>query len=137
MEGPCSSLHFLDSASKLTMLVLGTGPPRSLLCHSDEYVPWQQVQRILRESYQRVTALLGTNENQLHDLAKALIEHETLTQKDIREVLDGTFVSPGGAPGTPPPADVKSDKSEADDIAEGSQEHLPAPAPAASTSAAQ
>ena len=100
--------------------------------------PWQQVQKILRESYQRVKALLATNENQLHDLAKALITHETLTQKDIREVLDGTFVSPaGGTPGTPPPADVKSEKSEDADIVEGSEEHLPAPAPAASTSASQ
>jgi hypothetical protein len=87
-----------------------------------------------------VTALLSSNQSQLHSLAKALIEYETLTQKDIREVLDGTFVCPRGPPGTPPPSSdaMKSDKSKADSLIEhGVEEPLPEPATAAATRGSQ
>ena len=30
-------------------------------------------------------------EGELHTLARALLEHETLTRDDIQQVLDGTF----------------------------------------------
>ncbi|EIE22910.1 ATP-dependent metallopeptidase Hfl [Coccomyxa subellipsoidea C-169] len=50
-----------------------------------------EVSRILREAYNRVTALLTEKEELLHRLAKVLLEHETLTQADIHEVIAGTF----------------------------------------------
>ena len=36
-------------------------------------------------------ALQTEKEEQLHRLAQVLLEHETLTQGDIRDVLAGTF----------------------------------------------
>ncbi|KAK9917669.1 hypothetical protein WJX75_007015 [Coccomyxa subellipsoidea] len=50
-----------------------------------------EVSRILREAYNRVTTLLTEKEEQLHRLAKVLLEHETLTQADITDVIAGTF----------------------------------------------
>ena len=35
--------------------------------------------------------LQTSKEGDLHTLARALLEHETLTRDDIQQVLDGTF----------------------------------------------
>lgn len=50
-----------------------------------------EVTRMLREAYSRVTTLLTDREADLHTLARALLEHETLTRDEIQQVLDGTF----------------------------------------------
>ncbi|KAL3155675.1 hypothetical protein ABBQ32_012702 [Trebouxia sp. C0010 RCD-2024] len=50
-----------------------------------------EVTKMLREAYKRVTTLLTEREGELHTLARALLEHETLTRGDIQQVLDGTF----------------------------------------------
>lgn len=50
-----------------------------------------EVTRMLREAYSRVTSLLTDREADLHTLARALLEHETLTKDEIQQVLDGTF----------------------------------------------
>lgn len=91
-----------------------------------------QVGRILRESYQRVKDMLTADEQELHTLASALLEHETLTEKDIHAVLDGTFnpASPGGSP----PAEGGSVKGgEANEDGMGS-EAIPAAASLAAAS---
>jgi hypothetical protein len=36
-------------------------------------------------------AVQKEKEQELHTLAQALLEHETLTQSEIRQVLEGTF----------------------------------------------
>jgi len=93
-----------------------------------------EVQRVLREAYDRVKTLLTTNQEQLHKLAAALLEHETLTAKDIEEVLDGTFpakASPGGG-GAP----TDSEEVTAIPEGEGGDDPIPAPATAATVSAA-
>jgi len=92
----------------------------------------QEVGRILRESYQRVKDMLTADEQELHTLASALLEHETLTEKDIHAVLDGTFnpASPGGSP----PAEGGSVKGgEANEDGMGS-EAIPAAASLAAAS---
>lgn len=38
-----------------------------------------------------VSWLQTEREGELHTLARALLEHETLTRVDIQQVLDGTF----------------------------------------------
>ncbi|KAK9803020.1 hypothetical protein WJX72_001842 [[Myrmecia] bisecta] len=50
-----------------------------------------EVGRMLREAYARVQELLTVKEADLHRLARALLEHETLTLNEIKEVLAGTF----------------------------------------------
>ncbi|CAD7694727.1 unnamed protein product [Ostreobium quekettii] len=48
-----------------------------------------EVTRILKEAQVRVMKLLGDKMSDLHKLAKALVERETLTSKEIEDVLDG------------------------------------------------
>lgn len=61
----------------------------------DEPRPSQEIQRnidaevvrLLKEAYERVKALLKKHEADLHALANALLEHETLTSKQIHQIL--------------------------------------------------
>ncbi|CAN7066543.1 unnamed protein product [Brassica rapa subsp. trilocularis] len=46
-----------------------------------------EVVKLLREAYERVKSLLKRHEKQLHTLAKALLEYETLTSEDIKRIL--------------------------------------------------
>ncbi|KAH7281840.1 hypothetical protein KP509_36G065900 [Ceratopteris richardii] len=46
-----------------------------------------EVVRLLKEAYERVKALLKKHEAALHALANALLEHETLTSKQIHQIL--------------------------------------------------
>ncbi|XP_010442872.1 PREDICTED: ATP-dependent zinc metalloprotease FTSH 11, chloroplastic/mitochondrial [Camelina sativa] len=46
-----------------------------------------EVVKLLREAYERVKALLKRHEKQLHTLANALLEYETLTAEDIKRIL--------------------------------------------------
>ncbi|CAF1897592.1 unnamed protein product [Brassica napus] len=46
-----------------------------------------EVVKLLREAYERVKSLLKRHEKQLHTLANALLEYETLTSEDIKRIL--------------------------------------------------
>ncbi|CAH2070149.1 unnamed protein product, partial [Thlaspi arvense] len=46
-----------------------------------------EVVKLLREAYERVKSLLKRHEKQLHTLANALLEYETLTADDIKRIL--------------------------------------------------
>eukprot|EP00250_Pteridium_aquilinum_P020458 c24820_g1_i1 orf=343-2865(-) len=46
-----------------------------------------EVVRLLKEAYERVKTLLKKRESDLHALANALLEHETLTSKQIKQIL--------------------------------------------------
>ncbi|CAN6842421.1 unnamed protein product [Brassica oleracea] len=46
-----------------------------------------EVVKLLREAYERVKSLLKRHEKQLHTLANALLEYETLTSEDIKRML--------------------------------------------------
>ncbi|CAI5514010.1 unnamed protein product, partial [Closterium sp. Naga37s-1] len=58
-----------------------------------------EVSRLLREAYGRVTTLLKQHEQQLHVLAAALLERETMTAEDIKKLLaaPATSLSPAAA----------------------------------------
>lgn len=61
----------------------------------DDQRPSQEIQRtidaevvrLLKEAYERVKALLKKHESDLHALASALLEQETLTAKEINKIL--------------------------------------------------
>ena len=63
--------------------------------HETERAVDEEVRRMLRESYQRVRTLLGDHQAELHVLADALMERETLTAAQVRTLLsvgeDGTL----------------------------------------------
>ncbi|BBN17942.1 ATP-dependent metalloprotease [Marchantia polymorpha subsp. ruderalis] len=46
-----------------------------------------EVVRLLKEAYERVRKLLKKRESDLHSLARALLEHETLNAKQITDIL--------------------------------------------------
>lgn len=64
-----------------------------------------EVRRIIEEAMQKAYSLLQDNIDTLHKLAENLLEHETLTGKDIDVILKG---------GTLPPAAGKNGKTEAE-----------------------
>lgn len=53
----------------------------------------KEVKELLNESYDRVKSLLRYNKRGLHRLAKALLEHETLSTEQIKLVLKGKSIS--------------------------------------------
>ena len=63
-----------------------------------------EVRRIIDEAMKKADSLLRDNIDTLHKLAEALLEHETLTGKDIETIRNG---------GTLPPAAGKNGKTEA------------------------
>lgn len=56
----------------------------------------EEISKFLRGAYARVKELLRTKERELHTLADALIERETLTQQEIKELVFGTPPQVGG-----------------------------------------
>jgi len=73
-----------------------------------------EVGAFLREARDRVAALLKHRERDLHRLAGALLEHETLTGEDVAAVLNGSFSKAppvaGGGGGSGGSATTKEDK---------------------------
>jgi len=49
----------------------------------------EEIRRFVEEGYQTARKVLEENLDELHAIANALLEHETLTGKDIRDLLDG------------------------------------------------
>lgn len=54
----------------------------------------QEVRRIVEEAYQTAKKILTTHADQLEALAQALIEFETLTGDDIKDLLSGKKITP-------------------------------------------
>jgi len=46
-----------------------------------------EVQKIISESYQKALTLLNENKNKLHELAKYLLERETITGEEFMRIL--------------------------------------------------
>ncbi|HEU5286143.1 MAG TPA: ATP-dependent zinc metalloprotease FtsH, partial [Sphingomicrobium sp.] len=63
----------------------------------------KEIRRVVEEGYERAKKLLSENQEELHTLAKALLEYETLSGDEIRVLLDGGTIDRGGAstPGIP------------------------------------
>lgn len=64
----------------------------------------QQVKSILDQSHQRAKSLLSTHKADLDLIAKALLEHETLTGPEIIELLKGKKLKKAKLTTAPPPA---------------------------------
>ena len=57
----------------------------------------KEIRRIVEGGYDRAKQLLATHEDQLHTLAKALLEYETLSGEEIKTVLDGGTIDRGSS----------------------------------------
>ena len=66
----------------------------------------KEIRRIVEEGYERAKSLLNEHSDQLHQLANAMLEYETLSGDEIRELLetgkfereDGEIVKPSETP---------------------------------------
>lgn len=54
----------------------------------------KEVRELLQMAYENAKNILTTNQKELHVLAKALLEHETLTGKQIKELLERAKPAP-------------------------------------------
>ena len=64
----------------------------------------EETRRLVEESEVRARAILTGNIDQLHKLAAALLEYETLSREDIDRLLRGEPIRVGGDTTTPPKA---------------------------------
>lgn len=63
---------------------------------------WSEVGRLMKESLVRATNILTAHQPELHLLAKALIEYETLTKDEMVKVLRGEKLDRlGSSPSAP------------------------------------
>ncbi|MBL8862110.1 MAG: ATP-dependent zinc metalloprotease FtsH [Planctomycetes bacterium] len=63
----------------------------------------QEIQRILREAYERAEAILSQNRQAVENLTAALLRYETITGEEVKELLAGASLD-ALRPGSPPPA---------------------------------
>jgi cell division protease FtsH len=62
----------------------------------------QEVKRILQSQYEVAKGIVAEHLEILHNLAKAVMERETLDADDIDRILRGEGLSPGPQGGPPP-----------------------------------
>jgi cell division protease FtsH len=63
-----------------------------------------EIRRIVEEGYERAKHVLDEHRDQLEALAQALLEYETLSGDEIKQVLAGEGIDRGGATGPSIPA---------------------------------
>ncbi|CAH8381060.1 unnamed protein product [Eruca vesicaria subsp. sativa] len=85
-ERPSSEMQSRIDAEVGTLFVRFILVPIEILLFPSLSV-YGQVVKLLREAYERVKSLLKRHEKQLHTLANALLEYETLTAEDIKRIL--------------------------------------------------
>ncbi|WP_296722397.1 ATP-dependent zinc metalloprotease FtsH [Erythrobacter sp.] len=66
-----------------------------------------EIKALVEGAHKRATDILKTHEDQLHLLAQAMLEYETLTGEDIRQLLENGKVDRPDAPRGPLPAPVR------------------------------
>ncbi len=78
-----------------------------------------EVKRIVQEAHERCTALLKENDKELHSIAQALLERETITGEDITKLLRGETLPPLDSNGKPAaPAAASAAAAEGDFVLE-------------------
>jgi cell division protease FtsH len=66
----------------------------------------EEVKRIVTEGYDRAKQVLTDNIDQLHRVAGALLEYETLSGDEIKRILGGETIDRGDPTATLPPASL-------------------------------
>jgi cell division protease FtsH len=67
-----------------------------------------EVRQLVEDGFQTAKAIIGQNLERLHDLANALLEHETLTGEEVGAVLRGEPIPKSSPPHEPPGAAAPS-----------------------------
>ncbi|RUM45987.1 MAG: cell division protein FtsH, partial [Desulfurobacterium sp.] len=87
------------------------GEPAELVSEEMKRLIDKEVKRIIKETYERTRELISNNMDKLENLAKALLERETLTGEEIDLAMKGELLSSDSGSGTPP-ASGKNRKEE-------------------------
>ena len=87
------------------------GEPAELVSEEMKRLIDKEVKRIIKETYERTRELISNNMDKLENLAKALLERETLTGEEIDLAMRGELLSSDSGSGTPP-ASGKNRKEE-------------------------
>ena len=70
----------------------------------------KEVKRIIKETYERTKDLISQNMDKLENLAKALLERETLTGEEIDKAMRGELKSTSSDSGSQPPAGLEKEE---------------------------
>jgi ATP-dependent Zn protease len=98
-SGAVSDLQRATSIAKRMVLLYGMServgktqydPKRlDLLAPETRQVIDEEVKRLLSQSYERAQTLLKKHNRDLESVAKGLLEHETLSGKEVQDCIDG------------------------------------------------
>jgi cell division protease FtsH len=88
---------------------LGMGGTQRLMMSDDtNRLIDSEIRALVDNAHVRATDIIKTNEDKLHQLAKAMLEYETLSGEEIREILEtGQLNRPDASSGSPRPATVR------------------------------
>ncbi len=86
------------------------GEPVELISEEMKRLIDKEVKRIIKETYERTKELISQNMDKLENLAKALLERETLTGEEIDKAMRGELKSTSSDSGSQPPAGLKKEE---------------------------
>ncbi len=86
------------------------GEPVELISEEMKRLIDKEVKRIIKETYERTKELISQNMDKLENLAKALLERETLTGEEIDKAMKGELKSTSSNSGSQPPAGLKKEE---------------------------
>jgi cell division protease FtsH len=78
------------------------GEPVELISEEMKRLIDKEVKRIIKETYERTKEIISQNMDKLENLAKALLERETLTGEEIDKAMKGELKSTSSDSGKPP-----------------------------------
>ncbi|WP_163327954.1 ATP-dependent zinc metalloprotease FtsH [Desulfurobacterium thermolithotrophum] len=88
------------------------GEPAELISEEMKKLIDKEVRRIIQETYERTKELISQNMDKLENLAKALLERETLTGEEIDMAMKGELKSDDTDSSNPPASSKKESKKE-------------------------
>jgi cell division protease FtsH len=107
------------------------GEPVELISEEMKRLIDKEVKRIIKETYERTREIISQNMDKLENLAKALLERETLTGKEIDKAMQGKLEPTSSDFSNRPPTGLKKKEKEErrdaiEDIAPGFNPQLEA-----------
>ena len=101
------------------------GEPVELISEEMKRLIDKEVKRIVKETYERTKDLISQNMDKLENLAKALLERETLTGEEIDKAMRGELKSTSSDSGNQPPAGLEKEKREEKEERKSAIEDIP------------
>jgi cell division protease FtsH len=101
------------------------GEPVELISEEMKRLIDKEVKRIIKETYERTREIISQNMDKLENLAKALLERETLTGEEIDKAMRGELKSTSSDSGKPPASLEKEKRKEEKEERKSTIEGIP------------